>query len=63
MRNGDVYRIQGMRSNGKSDEEIILYFCKQYSRDEILKFIPKPKPKRGRPRKKEVVADERGINM
>ena len=63
MRNGDAYRISGMKNNGRSDEEIIRYFSPTYSMEEVLRFIPKPKPKRGRPRKKEVVADERGINM
>ena len=45
MRNGDVYKINGLAKAGKSAEVICHYFRHKYSADEVMKFIPGRRPK------------------
>ncbi len=41
MRNGDVYKIQGLAKAGVSDSDICRNpQLRKYSEDEIMKFIP-----------------------
>lgn len=54
MRNGDLYKMQGMHRIGLSVEEIAKRFRASYTLEEIQPFFPE-KPKRGRPKK---VADD-----
>ena len=45
MRAGEVYKIQGMLKEGKSESEICDYFSNKYSSEKVKEFLPKPKKK------------------
>ena len=40
MRNGDVYKIQGMAKSGVSESDIVHHFRNRYEADEVRKFLP-----------------------
>jgi len=46
MRNGDVYKIQGMVKAGASEKEVLERFKHDYPADEVKKFIPKAAAKK-----------------
>lgn len=50
MKNGDLYKIQGLLKSGTSFDDIVHRFRNVYSREEIESFLTPPK-RRGRPKK------------
>jgi hypothetical protein len=42
MRNGDLYKIQGMEKAGSKPSEIVHYFRNRYDEAEVTKFLAKP---------------------
>lgn len=50
MKNGDLYRMQGLLKTGSSLDDVINRFKNRYSREEIESFLTPPK-RRGRPKK------------
>ncbi len=45
MRNGDLYKMQGLLKHGTPLDEIVARFGRWYSEEEILSFLQPPAPK------------------